>query len=560
MNPDSLKAQSNSSIRPDDSYVANSVTFSSSNLPIIVINTHGGVILDNPKIEADMKIIYNGEGKRNTVTDTAYDYNGKIGIEIRGSSSQMFPKKQYGVETRNSVGENLDVSLLGFPADNDWILYAAYNDKTLMRDVLAYTLSRNAGKYATRTCYCELILNGEYMGIYILFEKVKQGKMRVNISKLDSTDTTGDALTGGYIIRMDKLDPGDNPSVVGWYSQVLPFPSIPTTKILYQYTYPKSENIRPEQKTYIQNFIKSFETTMNGAKYADSVNGYPKYLDISSAIDYMLVNELAKNVDAYRLSAYMFKDKDSKGGKLNIGPSWDFTNSLGNCDYYNAWLTEEWWMSYAKTNTGDYFAVPAWWKRLFYDSTFMSNAKNRWIELRSSQFTKLKIFGIVDSLAAHIDEAQKRNFVKWPILGSYVWPNKYYFKTYPEEITFLKSWINDRLNWMDTELAGTPLGVIDINSQQPSKFELYQNYPNPFNPATVIQYQIPVSGYINLKVYDALGREVATLVDGYKDTGRYEAQFSGSHLASGLYIARLTVIDEHGKYTNAKSMKMQLVK
>jgi hypothetical protein len=119
-----------------------------------------------------------------------------------------------------------------------------------------------------------------------------------------------------------------------------------------------------------------------------------------------------------------------------------------------------------------------------------------------------------------------------------------------------------RINWFRfLSEYDTPTSVDDRSeSFIPQRFRLEQNYPNPFNPATVIQYQLPVSSYINLKVYDALGREVATLVDGYKDTGRYEAQFSGSHLASGLYIARLTVIDGHGKYTNAKSMKMQLVK
>ncbi len=340
-----LSAQGNLPNENNDKLAAGTVVFTSSNLPIILIDTHSQTILDEPKITADMKIIYNGEGQRNSITDTAYNYNGKIGIEIRGSSSQMFPKKQYGFETRDTSGNGIDISLLGFPAETDWIIFAAYNDKTLMRDALAYTLSRNIGRYASRARYCELVLNGQYWGVYILFEKIKRGKNRVNISKLDATSITGDALTGGYIIRIDKVGFGD----AGWYSPFSPY-GAPYRTILYQYYYPKPENIVQEQKTYIRNFIISFETMMYNPDYADTINGYPKYLDVGSAVDYLLLNELTRNVDAYRLSAYMFKDKDSKGGKLNIGPSWDFTNSLGNCNYYNAWYTEGWQIMFLTTD------------------------------------------------------------------------------------------------------------------------------------------------------------------------------------------------------------------
>jgi len=138
--------------------------FTSSNLSIFIIDTHGQSIPDEYKIEATLGVIYNGEGVRNNITDSINHFYRNIGIEIRGSSSQMFPKKQYGFETMDSTGEDMDASFFGFPPESDWILYAPYTDKSLMRDVLTYRLSNEAGRYATRSRYCELILNGEYHG------------------------------------------------------------------------------------------------------------------------------------------------------------------------------------------------------------------------------------------------------------------------------------------------------------------------------------------------------------------------------------------------------------
>lgn len=147
------------------------VAFSSSNLPIVVINTNGQEIVDEPKISADMGIIFNGPGVRNNLTDPFNNYDGKIGIEIRGSTSQSFPKKQFGFELLDEAGESVDASLLGLPAKDDWILFAPYNDKSLMRDVLAYRLAHDLDGYASRFKYCELVLNGQYHGIYVLLEK-----------------------------------------------------------------------------------------------------------------------------------------------------------------------------------------------------------------------------------------------------------------------------------------------------------------------------------------------------------------------------------------------------
>ena len=155
-------------------------------------------------IKADMGIIYNGPGVINKISDVPNDYKGKIGIEFRGSTSQSFPKKPYGFETWDESGEDNDVKLLGMPKESDWTLNATYNDKTLMRDGLSYILAGSVMEYAPRVRYNELVINGQYRGIYLLVEKIKRDKNRVDISKIETTDNQGDALTGGYIIKIDK--------------------------------------------------------------------------------------------------------------------------------------------------------------------------------------------------------------------------------------------------------------------------------------------------------------------------------------------------------------------
>ncbi|MCG6912511.1 CotH kinase family protein [bacterium BMS3Abin03] len=515
-----------------------SVTFNSSNLPIFVINTHGQRIPDEPKIEVDLGIIYNGEGIRNKITDPFNEFNGKIAIEIRGSSSQMFPKKQYGFETIDSTGEDKDVSLLGFPTESDWILYAPYSDKSLIRNVLAYKLANNIGRYASRSRLCELVLNDEYMGVYVLLEKIKRNKDRVDISKLTEADTTGDNLTGGYILKIDKKDGGYNS---GWYSDYRPYSNAWQT-IYIQYHYPKPESILDVQKKYIKSIVDSFETTMNSPEFADTLKGYTSFIDVESFVDYFILSELSRNVDAFRLSFFFYKDKNSKDKKIKAGPLWDLNLGFGNSDYYNASSTEGWQINYLTTDPtflqSDYYQVPFWWKKLFSDKEFKNKIKLRWKEFRENELSIPNIMAIIDSITILLSESEERNFERWDILDEYIWPNAYVGGSYENEISYLKNWIINRLNWMDEELDFID-DVSEKGKPVANNYYLFQNYPNPFNPSTMIKYKIPESGLVTIKVYDALGREIATLVNEEKPVGSYEIKFDGSNLSSGVYFYRL---------------------
>lgn len=413
-------------------------------LPLLSINTNGQAILDEPRIVANLKVFTNISGQLNSLFDTPSDYDGNISIEIRGNSSQMFEKKSYAFETQLANGENNNVSLLGLPEENDWILYGPYSDKTFIRNMLTYQLAREMGWYASRTVFCELVVNENYRGIYILTEKIKRDKNRVDIDKIDEFDNSGDSVTGGYIIKVDWPDDGTN---YDWFSPVTNYNGN-NLNLGYQYDYPKRSNITNQQKAYIQSYVSSFEQALIGSNYSHLLVGYRKYIDMQSFADHFILNEISNNVDAYRLSNYFTKVRLSKGGKLVAGPVWDFNLGFGNADYGNGWQTYGW----ALDNPYVVSVIPFHMKRLKEDPIFEQLLRCRWNELRNSVLSTSHINSLIDSVANYLGPAINRNYERWNILGTYVWPNYFIGNTYQEEITYLKEFIVNRVAWMDSNL------------------------------------------------------------------------------------------------------------
>ncbi|MEL6868020.1 MAG: CotH kinase family protein, partial [Bacteroidota bacterium] len=336
----------------------------SSNLPILKINTMGGVIQDDPRIRAHLGVINNGPGQLNNSGDPFNGYDGAISIEIRGASSQLFPKKAYSMETQQADGSNNNVELLGLPKENDWVLNGPYSDKTLLRNVLTYGLVRDMGPYySPRTRYCELMINEDYRGVYILIEKIKQDKNRVDIDPLEPEDITGDELTGGYIVQIDR----ETPEGFGWYSNHAPYP-------FFVYEDPDGDQLAQVQKNYIRNHLNAFENAMINPNYADR---YKDFIDPASFIDYFLINELTKDVDAFKLSFFMHKDKDSKGGKLIFGPVWDFNLGYGNFDFCEE--NPQGWAYNFDIDCGS--TLPFWIKRLLQIPELRNQLKCRWESL-----------------------------------------------------------------------------------------------------------------------------------------------------------------------------------
>ena len=504
------------------------VTLGESNIPILSINTYGAEIVDEPRIPAYMGIINNTSGI-NHIDDTFNEYDGHITIEKRGNSSQWQDKAPYRFETVDNDGENNNVELLGMPVENDWVLYAPWQDKTMIRNVLTYELSNQIGRYASRSHYVELYLNDEYRGVYVLMEKIKRDGHRVDISKLEPEEITGDDLTGGYILKFDWYYTGDN---IGGFES-------PYDGMTYNYHYPKPSNIVPEQEDYIQNYINDFENIMLSSDYTNDSTGYPSIMNIESFIDFILLQELSKNVDAYRLSSYIYKDKESVDNRLTAGPVWDFNHGYGNCDYGETWETNNYLLEY-NPEGGDQMAF--WWERLWEDENFQLKTAQRYTELRPTLFSEDHIYGIIDSITSYLGPAIDRNFSRWPLLGNYIWPNYYIFDTYEEEITYLKSWTAERLSWMDSELL-----LLSVKEDIiPSTMTLKKPYPNPFNPSTNFIINVLNTSSIKIDIYNLIGNKVRSINEKYLSPGKHQFTWNatndiGKTVESGIYLYKLFI-------------------
>ena len=505
--------------------------FASSNLPIVIINTDGGAgIPDEPKIGGTMGIIYNGPGMTNNVSDPYNEYNGNIGIEVRGSSSSGFPKKQYGLETRDPNGNIMEVSIFNMAYDNDWVLSAPYTDKSLMRDVLTYKMGWDTDNYAPRTQFCEVILNGQYEGVYALTEKIKRKDGKVGINDVLPEDISDNELTGDYIFKVDKLTGGGQ---VAWTSPYPTFPNFSST-IDIQLHDPELVELVPVQLNYLQSVVTSFETALIGANFDDPVLGYAPYIDKESFIDFILVNEFGKNVDGYRISTFLHKRRLSEGGKIVAGPLWDFNLAFGNADYCNGGNTDGWEI-YFNSYCGGGLDNPFWFERLLQDPNFANQMHCRWLEMRAGAWHTDTLMAYIDAQAAYLNEAQVRNFQRWAILGNYVWPNNFVGATYAEEINYLKTWVTERANWMDANMFGT---CDNLNTEEVQGREV-RVYPNPASDFVVFEFsQLSSNGVLEL--LDASGKVVGS---NFFDA-TYQVEMNLNGLAHGIYTYRITNADQ----------------
>jgi len=512
------------------------VSFTSSNLPIIIINTQGQEIPNEPKIPATMKIVDNGPGVRNDINGPYNDYDGPIGIEIRGSSSTMFEKKSYGIEIWDELNNDTTASILGMPEEGDWVLHGPYSDKSLIRNFLAFRLGREMGRYASRTRFVELVLNNNYSGVYVVLEKIKRDKNRVDIADLNEDENSGDDLTGGYIIKIDKFD-GNNTGG-GWTSPYRPpgFQNYDQV-IFFQYDYPKPRNITPQQEQYIQDYVTAFEDALQMKPSNDLITGYKSFIDLNSFVDYAIINEVTRNVDGYRLSTFLHKDKDSNDGKLYIGPIWDFNLGFGNADYYDASEIEGWaWsMNSNPDANNDFWLVPFWWQRFQTDPEYISLLKNRWLELRSGFYSTDNILAIIDSAASALDEARVRNFQRYNILSNYVWPNNFVGGSYEAEIDYLKNWISARLNWMDQAIDQIVTALPDDNLLT----EKIKVAPNPFTDEIYFKFISPYST-VEIEIYNMLGEQMIKISPDQRTNPEIfiwnGTDISGNDLHPGMYI------------------------
>ena len=372
----------------------------------------------------------------------------------------------------------------------------------MMRDVFAFDMWNNMGHWAPRTRYCEVVMNGRYIGVYILCEKIKRAENRLDIAKLKKSDTTGIDITGGYIVRIDPPDEGEKsfqsevPGIIttgGMGGFGGGFPGGPgggfgggRATVTWTYFYPKSDNITPEQEEYISNYIKTTEKVIQSDYFADPKEGYAKYIDVESFVDYIIHTELSLNADGFKRSTYFYKTKqneDGTGGKLHAGTVWDYNLAYGNCNFANANKIDAWVYEGGETNP-----TPAMFKRLMEDPAFVAKVKARWKELRKGYLSDANINRFIDEHAAQLQEAQARQYAKYSDLlvpkstgnqngqgrqnggfggfggfgggfpggmggfgggGAAGMFSAYSVSSYDEEISILKKWFADRIAFLD---------------------------------------------------------------------------------------------------------------
>jgi hypothetical protein len=384
------------------------------------------------------------------------------------------------------------------------------------------------GGWQPKYRFCELYLNGDYNGIYVLTESIKRDSNRVDISKLKPDETSGDDLTGGYIVKVDKLY-GLGPDE---YFQISPSVHFQNSEnYVFTYVYPKYNEIVTAQKDYIRKYLTDTENGLNGESFSDPVTGFRKYLDVKSFVDFQIIQELANNVDGYRLSTFFNKDKDSDGGKLRAGPLWDFDLCYGNEDYTDYNLATDIWLF---SKLGDeYGGRIHWWARMMEDLSYRSVFVTRWKELRKGAFSTDSAMMFMDNTIGLLGEAIDRNFTRWPILGIYVWPNYFIGETYEDEVQYMKDWITDRMNWMDANIM-----VAENVSENYSKNDILV-FPNPARDQINLYFYLTLSGEIKIEMFDLLGRKVFHDEIMPENTGYQYFNFNIPQLASGYYVLQV---------------------
>ncbi len=506
------------------------VTLESSELPIVFINTLGQTIPQQGKVDALMEMKYNGPGTTTLLTDPSNVYNGHIGIGIRGASSAGYPQRPYAVETRDDMGANNNVSLLGMPAENDWVLLSNWNDRSLVRNQLAFHLARAMGQYAPRAQLCEVLVDSVYKGIQVFGEKIKRDGGRVDIAKLTGLENSGDDLTGGYILQQNLWSPSN--SFESNYSPI----DHPGFDVHFLYEYPAPDTISDPQKVYIAAFVDSLETALYGLDWTDANNGYRKYLDVPSFINYFLVNEVARNADGFKKSVFFHKDKNSNGGKLKAGPVWDFDwawKNIWGCGTSSATDGSGWTHLVNDCVTDNYST--GWYVRLLDDPSFAADLRCTYEEQRQGALSTSSINAYIDSVGAVVQNAQERHFRKWPMLLGSSGPAPEVLAcaaTYSAELDTLKNWIGERLSWLDGNLPGA---CLNVGTNDLDTTEDFTCFPNPSAGQVHFHGMLNGQGPWELSIHDLAWR----LVDGVRlHSGLCDLDLELPHSGTYVYVLR----------------------
>ena len=335
----------------------------------------------------------------------------EMNMKIRGrgnSTRYLHPKKPFQMKLDDKK------EFLGMPNNKKWLFLAEYSDKSLLRNTIVFEMGYISNlDWTPASTFAEVFLNGEYNGVYNITQKVEKDSTRVDL---------GD---DGYLLEIDNIDRIDADDVYI------------TTDQFEIINIKEPELARGDDKyNYIENLIREFESNLFGGNFADPVDGYAKYIDIDSFIDWFLINEIVKNQDSISFSSIYLNV--IPGEKIKMGPLWDFDLGFGNVDYSDATYTEGFWVRWNP-----------WIERLLQDPAFADKVRTRFAYFKDNEDY---ILGKIDQYAEKLKWSQQENDDKWNLFGVQVWPNPEdrVFDTHAEEVAHLKSWYQARMDWLET--------------------------------------------------------------------------------------------------------------
>ena len=375
--------------------------------------------------------------------DFSYEFTvEKEGIKGRGNTSWSQPKKGYNIKFDKKQ------TLFGLPKAKKWCIIANYSDKTLLRNKFASVLGTEIVNTVWNPSFIsvDVVVNGEYQGNYIFCEKITLTDGRIEAQDITDvedylasgkenkvSDANGDGVKdlydGGFILEVDARKDAD------FYFS--------TTYGGQPFTLKDPDEVSAEIHSHVQTLVQHAEDVLYGENFTDSESGWRKYIDEDAAIDWFIANEFAKNNDAqFFTSVYIYYDPSD--GKLHLGPNWDFDIGFGNVNYNNCDNPTGWWIKSAK-----------WIARLVNDPEFVAKLKSRGNEKKSDIYVAVN--SQLPALADTISISAEYNFIKWNILGAYVWPNPAGYAertTYQSEVDYMLDWCNKRYDWLDTAIKG----------------------------------------------------------------------------------------------------------
>jgi hypothetical protein len=419
----------------------------SSNLPLLIMDTFGQDLSDSERDSFVHLSFFEPTNGRASLTNLP-TASMRAGFHARGSSTLNMAKTSFVMHFLDDFNEEQHRPILGLPADSDWVLYAPNQfEPVMIHNPFVHQLTRDLGRYSPRTRFLEIFFVNSaglvgarhYAGIYVLEEKIKVGKHRVDIDRLGPADVKPPDVTGGYLLKLDRLGPGESGFWTGEASLV--------------YVEPKERVIslpeRAPQRQFLSTYFADFERALHGPNWRDPVLGYRAYIDVPAWIDYHVLEVLSGNVDAFAYSSYFYKPRN---GKLVYGPHWDFDRALGSTDGRDD--------DPRRWNTGRFLFNGPWWNRLLRDPDFWQLWVDRWQELRQNQVTFEHINGLIDRLADELREAQPREVERWGLIprgGSY-----------QSEIDLMKEWLSNRIDFIDGQLVPKPALASPTGSKAPT--------------------------------------------------------------------------------------------